>query len=235
METIEKISKYLFVTIAVICSFESKAVNYFLDIIPKDILTIEALIDSHKKMAKYEQEAAVELAVNTGTTEEGKSSTEKAAGIRNVMFQKLADTQGALALGFQFVGVATQLGQVITEEINFTKEAYIATKDNPLAAAVYAKYDKDIGRLAKFVSAKIVNIVGYETNILKASTAEKKRILDNISSCLREISYHITSGRTMIRRLMAKPIEEFIFSKEAFEASNKEIMSNVLKSWNVNI
>lgn len=155
--------------------------------IPHDVPTVEALIDLHKTMAKYEEQSKKQEISSTQSNAHHTKVAQKWHDVRDTINSKLD-------VANQWIGIATTASRTSLDILKLTKEyvefTRFMTKEighKPFVAWYYSEANYEVYKRVKFVKKSIATIVSAETNILKASMSERAEMIWNVDLEVQQI------------------------------------------------
>lgn len=198
---------------------------------PDDILTIEALIDAHKKMKQAEDLAVLELTA----TAETQTLTEKIAGkyneTRKMLNQRLADVGSALTLASSLASVTLQLKNLTESYAEFTETAYKNAKRQPFLMVMYTSANLQIADEIKNIVKSCGDFALFQTNVLKSTMEEKRKILGFISALISSVQRIINKASMSCRSMLAVGVKEYHVQEIINSKTNKELMKKIVEKW----
>lgn len=199
MERFETIKKVLICILLSLSTATTEANVVF----PGDTPSIEALIDAHKKMAKAEDLAIVEIQF----IQESHSITKKAVDAynttRTVLNKRLSDATSYIQLASQLTSVTLKLDYLIKNYKDFTTTTYQYAVKKPFVLMYYTRAHLKLKKEIKHITELVAMYTASGLNILKATMEEKFQMLSRIEMCITSMNNIIVNNdlicRTYIR------------------------------------
>lgn len=228
MEKIEKI-----VLVFILSTLFPFGIHAEQDIIPWDAGTLEALIDAHSKVQKFERIALGELTTIEGEHISTQSQTSKYNEIKTTINQRMSDFNSYLLLAASLTNIATKIYSLATSYIDFTKSAAQNVLEYPLLMQLYTETCKDVGREVDRLWVDVTAVAGYQTNMLKATMKEKHDVLNAIKARLSKMEYTLENARFAMR-CMINNKSRILYPWDLAEGRST-IMNKVIQEWNANL
>lgn len=230
MEQTNKIKLLVLFTIILLVSNYSYGIDYAN---PKDLPTIEALIELHKQMKKHEKSSLTQVATITAEQEVTTDITKKISDIKTTINKKMSDINSYIVFASTITNVTLKLQKLINEyEDYITKTGALVIK-KPYAATYY--YNSHM-RLKSSIDRLKTSIVGFSAagiNVLKASMDEKFKLLYQIDATINSMRYIMHSSTNYIkycgREAMIFKNANEIFTEEFKSRTSKKLADNFNK------
>lgn len=198
-------------------------------VVPDDLPAIELLIDAHKKMQEQEMRSVNELSITNAIYESSKTYSEKISDIKSTVNERMSDVNSWLSLASTVLSTGVMIENMVEDYVDFTKSVANNISKQPLIIAIYTKTSSQISKEITRLSKQLVDYAGYQSNILKATMAEKRQLINCIRSHIRSISMLIANAKMHCRILVNQGLKRYLV--EDLFNSNKQIMEGVIKSW----
>lgn len=200
-------------------------------IVPDDVLTIEALVDVHKRMKKAEDLAVLELT----TIEETHSLTERATTAvnktRTVLNKRLSDANSYISLALQLTNVTLKVKNLIENYADFTKYTYQHALSQPLTLAYYTNANIKIKREVELIGKMVAGFSAAGINLLKATMQEKYMVLGQIDNAVLKINMIINHANLVCRGMQKTGIRMYHVKELLSDKTNKEITDKLIALW----
>lgn len=201
---------------------------------PDDVLTIELLIDAHKKMKKAEDIAVVELRAITETQDITKKMALKYNQTRKMLNQRLADVGSALTLLSSVASITMQLKDLTESYADFTERVYKNAKRQPFLLLTYTTANIQIANEIKHIAKSCAEFPLFQTNVYKATMEEKRQILGFISAHISSVQRIINRTSLLCRSMLAVGVQEYHLYDIIDSKTNKDIMNKIIGKWKGN-
>lgn len=199
--------------------------------LPRDPTTIEALIDAHKKMKEAEDLAIKELAATTVLHTETKSLADKYNEVKSFLNERMADAGSYVTLASDVANVLLKLESLYENYKYFTEITYSNAKRQPFLLLSYTSTNAELASEIKHIATKCAEYTGFQNNILKATMAEKRKLLYYISSHINSCDMIIRHANMICRSMLNTGLQEYHVRDLINSANNNKIMSKVIESW----
>lgn len=225
----ERIEKIILVVVFLCGSFCFKANAQGKNDLPPDIPAIELLIDAHMAMQKQELRSVGELTSTYGVHESSKSYSRKISDIKSTVNERMSDVNSWLSLAATVMSTGVMLENMVEDYVDFNKIVANSINRQPLVLAIYMKANQQISNEISRLTKQVAEYVGYQSNILKATMAEKRQLINYIRSHISSISMMIANARMQCRIMVNQGLKRYMV--EDLFNSNKQIMEGVIGSW----
>lgn len=201
---------------------------------PDDILTIEALIDAHKKMKKAEDLAIIELTTTAGTQEITKKAAAKYNETRKMLNQRLADVGSVVTIASSLVSLTQQLKNLTESYVEFTETTYKNAKRKPFLMLVYTNANMQIANEIKHITKCCTDYALFQTNVLKSTMDEKRQLLNFLSAHIASTQRIINRATLTCRSALTTGVQMYHVDQIINSETNKEIMNKIISKWKQN-
>lgn len=201
---------------------------------PDDFITIEALIDAHKKMKKAEDLAVVELTAITETQNLTQRMATKYNQTRSMLNERLADVGSYVSLISSIGSIALQLKNLTESYAEFTETAYKNAKRQPFLVLVYTNANLQIANEIKHITKCCADFALFQSNVLKATMAEKRQILGFIAAHIASTQRIINRVSLFCRSVLATGVQEYHVLDIVNSKTNQEIINKIIAKWKTN-
>lgn len=198
---------------------------------PDDIMTIEALIDAHKKMKKAEDIAVLELSAIAETHDLTKKMATKYNQTRQMLNQRLADVGSYITLVSSLVSITQQMKNLTESYADFTETAYKNAKRQPYLMMVYTSANLQIADEIKHIIKSCGDFTLFQSNVLKATMEEKRQMLGFISAHIASAQMIINRASLTCRSVLTTGVKEYHVAELINSKTNKEIINKVITKW----
>ena len=171
-------------------------------VFPGDTPSIEALIDAHKKMAKAEDLAIVELELIKETQSITKKATDAYNKTRTVLNKRLSDATSYIQLVSQLTNVTLKLERLIENYKDFTTITFQYTVKKPYVLIYYTRANLLLKKEIKHLSEMVTMYAASGLNILKATMEEKFQILSKLEMSISAMNMIIDHNDLVCRTLV---------------------------------
>ena len=198
---------------------------------PDDVPTIEALIDAHKKMKKAEDLAVLELSAIAETQDLSQKVAAKYNLTRKMLNQRLADVGSVVTLASSLVNITLQLKNLTESYAEFTKTTYKNAKRQPFLLLVYTSANMQIANEIKHITKSCADFPLFQTNVLKATMAEKRQLLGFISAHINSVQRIINRVTLTCRSVLTTGVQEYHVKDIINSKTNQEIINKIIAKW----
>lgn len=166
---------------------------------PKDLPTIEALIECHKEMKKNEKASLTQVTTVTAEQEITTDISQKISDIKTTINKKMSDVNSYIIFATTIANTTIHLEDLIKEyEAFITKIGPIVIK-KPYTTNVYYNAQKKIYNAIDMLRKNIAGLTASQLNILKASMDEKFKLLYLIDGTISQMRYTISTSANYIK------------------------------------
>lgn len=166
--------------------------------LPKDLPTIEVLVELHKQMRKNEDASLEQHLLITGQQEIITHTSGKINDVKSTLNSKLNDVNSYLLLASSISNTCQNLAYLIDELRVFTTVTGPIVIMKPYTAPYYyntiTKVDEAVGKLSQSIAGFTIGM-----NIWKASIQEKFKLLSFIDASVSKIRNILHSSSNYIR------------------------------------
>lgn len=197
---------------------------------PKDLPTIEALIELHKQMKKQEQSSLTQVATITAEQEVTTDISKKISDIKTTLNKRMSDINSFIVMATTITTTTTKLQKLINEYNDFITEIGPIVVKKPYCSIYYAnahlKLANSVSQLKKQIlsfSTQTLSLVGLDLYV--ATAKEKFKMIYKIDSTINQMRYIIHISSNYIKYAGAEYFlkKQYVSNEFKAETSNKLI------------
>lgn len=174
--------RIIIITIISLWAVTANAFEY-----PKDLPTIEALIDQHKTIKKAEDASALQVATSLGEQSLITKGAEKFNKMRTTLDTKLNNAYSYVLLGSSLAYTGTSLYKLSQEYADFAKNTYRHALRKPMVAWYFTEANLAASREIKNLKNLYLTLSASGINVMKASMDEKLHLVMQIRESIDNI------------------------------------------------
>lgn len=201
-------------------------------VLPKDLPTIEALIELHKVIKKDEDKALARLATSYGEQSLITKGANKFNDVRTTLDTKLGNAYSYVVLAGAISSTANTLYLLGREYADFTSRTAKHVAHKPIVALYYADANLAVSREIKHCYALYAAVAASGINLMKASMDEKLELVMTLKNSIDKARYIIDNANLYCQLVTDygwKP--DYIWEILNAEVTD-EIAKQVIMNWN---
>lgn len=168
--------------ISSICSFKASAFDY-----PKDLPTIETLIDLHKRVKKDEEKALVRIGTSYGEQNLITKGSKLFNDARSTLDSKLNNIYSYVILATNLAATANSLYKVTEEYADFTSNTFKYVSKKPFVAWYYTNANVAIEKEIKHCVKLYGIFAASGANLWRAAMDEKINLIMTLQNTINRI------------------------------------------------
>lgn len=221
--------RHIFLIIISIAFFKIQAIEFSL---PQDQPTLEALIDSHKKMKKAEDRSLAQMTLATGEQEVITSESDKYSDVKTTIQTKMKTANAYLILATSIGRTLMNLENLIEEYKAFITETSKEVKNKPYLTNFYVTSHQNIKKEGDKLAKKINTFIAAGINLLRCSMDEKFKFIYQIDDSVNNMRSIITNSSNYIKYTDKSTLYK-LSAKEMYSKELRENLCNqLLDQWN---
>ncbi|MBR8726228.1 hypothetical protein IX307_001629 [Bacteroides pyogenes] len=199
---------------------------------PKDLPTIEALMEQHKTIKKAEDAAALQVATSLGEQTLITKGAEKFNKVRTTLDTKLGNAYSYVLLGSSLAYTGTSLYKLSEEYADFAKNTYRYALRKPMVAWYFTEANLAASREIKNLKNLYLALSASGINVMKASMDEKLNIVMQIRTSIDNIRAIIGDANLWCSMVVMGGFRyDYIWDILNSELTD-EIASQIINKWN---
>lgn len=199
---------------------------------PKDLPTIEALMEQHKTIKKAEDAAALQVATSLGEQTLITKGAEKFNKVRTTLDTKLGNAYSYVLLGSSLAYTGTSLYKLSEEYADFAKNTYRHALRKPMVAWYFTEANLAASREIKNLKNLYLALSASGINVMKASMDEKLNIVMQIRTSIDNIRAIIGDANLWCSMVVMGGFRyDYIWDILNSELTD-EIASQIINKWN---
>lgn len=199
---------------------------------PKDLPTIEALMEQHKTIKKAEDAAALQVATSLGEQTLIAKGAEKFNKVRTTLDTKLGNANSYVLLGSSLAYTGTSLYKLSEEYADFAKNTYRHALRKPMVAWYFTEANLAASREIKNLKNLYLALSASGINVMKASMDEKLNIVMQIRTSIDNIRAIIGDANLWCSMVVMGGFQyDYIWDILNSELTD-EIASQIINKWN---
>ena len=151
---------------------------------PKDLPTIEALIDLHKMIKGQEDQAMERVAVSLGEQSMVTKGSQKFNDARTTLDSKLSNGYSYVLLAASLGYTANSMYKLIQEYSEFAQLSAQYSTKKPMVAWYFTEANLACAREIKNIKALYTTMAASGVNVMKASMDEKLNLVNSIKTSI---------------------------------------------------
>lgn len=155
--------------------------------IPRDMPTIEALIDLHKMVRKEEAAASARLLSSEAEQNLITKGADKARQVREYLETRSANAYSYVIFASSLSSASLSLYKLIDDYSEFTRRTAASVADNPGVAWYFANAQVSINREIKHIKRLLIKMTSQGFNLIKATMDERLNMVFTIQSGIEAI------------------------------------------------
>lgn len=160
-------------------------------VLPKDLPTIEALIELHKTIKKDEDQALVRIGTSYAEQTLITKGASKFNDVRTTLDTKLNNAYSYVVLAGAISSTANALYMLTREYADFTKHTAKHVTKKPVVGLYYADANLAIAREIKHCRKLYATVAASGINLMKASMDEKLDLVMQLKTSIDKARYII--------------------------------------------
>lgn len=177
--------------VSLLFGYAERAAAY---VLPKDLATIEALIDLHKTIKKDEDKAMQRIATSYGEQTLITKGADKFNAVRTTLDTKLGNAYSYIVLAGAISSTANGLYMLTCEYADFTSRTARHVAGKPIVALYYADANLAISREIKHCRMLYATVAASGINLMKASMDEKLELIMTLKTSIDKVRYIIDNA-----------------------------------------
>lgn len=199
---------------------------------PKDLPTIEALMEQHKTIKKAEDAASLQVATSLGEQTLITKGAEKFNKVRTTLDTKLGNAYSYVLLGSSLAYTGTSLYKLSEEYADFAKNTYRHALKKPMVAWYFTEANLAASREIKNLKNLYLALSASGINVMKASMDEKLNIVMQIRTSIDNIRAIIGDANLWCSMVVMGGFRyDYIWDILNSELTD-EIASKIINKWN---
>lgn len=197
---------------------------------PKDMPTIEALIDLHKRVKKDEDKAKERIATSYGEQNFITKTSEKFNKVRSTLDSKMNDIHSYVILAGAISGTANSLYRLVDEYKDFTVNTYKYVTKKPFVAWYYVNANVAIEKEIKHCVKLYGIFAASGTNLWRAAMDEKLNLLFTLKTTIDNARSIIYTANFYCSAMMGGWKPDYIWEILTSDVRD-EIVGAVIANW----